>query len=64
MERSDYVTLVAVVIATFVGAVVPAIAVFGFDKNSHETINEGPTTAKILATYMVEKGKPLATPVP
>jgi quercetin dioxygenase-like cupin family protein len=30
----------------------------------HETINEGPAPAKILATYMVEKGKPLATPVP
>lgn len=34
MERSDYVTLVAVVVATFFGAVVPAIAMFGFDKNS------------------------------
>jgi quercetin dioxygenase-like cupin family protein len=30
----------------------------------HETINEGPAPAKILATYMVEKGKPLATPAP
>jgi len=27
----------------------------------HETTNEGTTTAKILATYTVEKGKPLAT---
>lgn len=30
----------------------------------HETINEGPAMAKILATYVVEKGKPLATPAP
>src|SRR5207245_8626817 len=30
----------------------------------HETTNEGTTVAKILATYMVEKGKPLATPLP
>ncbi len=30
----------------------------------HETANEGPTMAKILATYTVEKGKPLATPLP
>jgi len=34
MERSDYVTLIAVVVATFVLAIVPAIARFGFDKNS------------------------------
>jgi len=30
----------------------------------HETANEGPTVARILATYTVEKGKPLATPFP
>jgi len=30
----------------------------------HETTNEGTTVAKILATYMVEKGNPLATPLP
>ena len=30
----------------------------------HETVNEGPAMAKILATYVVEKGKPLATPAP
>ena len=30
----------------------------------HETANEGPTMAKILATYTVEKGKPLATSLP
>jgi hypothetical protein len=34
MERSDYVTLIGVVVATFLGAIVPAIAMFGFDKNS------------------------------
>lgn len=30
----------------------------------HETVNEGAAMAKILATYMVEKGKPLATSLP
>jgi quercetin dioxygenase-like cupin family protein len=30
----------------------------------HETANEGPTMARILVTYTVEKGKPLATSVP
>jgi quercetin dioxygenase-like cupin family protein len=30
----------------------------------HETTNEGTTMAKILATYTVEKGKPLATSLP
>jgi quercetin dioxygenase-like cupin family protein len=30
----------------------------------HETVNEGATLARILATYTVEKGKPLATSVP
>lgn len=30
----------------------------------HDGTNEGPGTAKVLATYIVEKGKPLATPVP
>jgi quercetin dioxygenase-like cupin family protein len=30
----------------------------------HETANEGTTAAKILATYVVEKGKPLATSIP
>jgi quercetin dioxygenase-like cupin family protein len=30
----------------------------------HETANEGTSMARILATYTVEKGKPLATPVP
>jgi quercetin dioxygenase-like cupin family protein len=30
----------------------------------HETANEGTTVAKLLATYTVEKGKPLATPLP
>jgi quercetin dioxygenase-like cupin family protein len=30
----------------------------------HETANEGPTTAKILVTYTVEKGKPLAASLP
>jgi len=30
----------------------------------HETINESGAPAKILATYTVEKGKPLATPSP
>ena len=34
MERSDYVTLIAVVVATFFAAIVPAIVIFGFDKNS------------------------------
>ena len=34
MERSDYLTLISVVVATFFAAVVPAIVVFGFDKNS------------------------------
>jgi surface polysaccharide O-acyltransferase-like enzyme len=34
MERSDYITLIAVVVGTFLAAVVPAIAMFGFDKNS------------------------------
>ena len=29
----------------------------------HETANEGTTAAKILATYVVEKGKPLATSI-
>ena len=30
----------------------------------HNATNTGSGTAKILATYIVEKGKPLATPVP
>jgi hypothetical protein len=30
----------------------------------HETINGSGAPAKILATYTVEKGKPLATPAP
>jgi quercetin dioxygenase-like cupin family protein len=30
----------------------------------HDGTNEGKTTTKVLATYIVEKGKPLATPVP
>jgi quercetin dioxygenase-like cupin family protein len=30
----------------------------------HETANEGTALARILATYTVEKGKPLATPFP
>jgi quercetin dioxygenase-like cupin family protein len=29
----------------------------------HEASNEGKTTAKLLATFIVEKGKPLITPV-
>ena len=29
----------------------------------HDAMNEGTATAKVLATYVVEKGKPLATPV-
>ena len=29
----------------------------------HDGTNEGTGTAKVLATYIVEKGKPLATPV-
>jgi quercetin dioxygenase-like cupin family protein len=31
---------------------------------THNARNTGTTTAKVLATYIVEKGKPLATPVP
>jgi hypothetical protein len=34
MDRSDYVTLLVVVIATFVLAILPGIALYGFDKNS------------------------------
>jgi|SRR5882724_7326367 len=34
MERSDQLTLIGVVIATFVVAVLPGILVFGLDKNS------------------------------
>lgn len=30
----------------------------------HNATNNGSTMAKILATYIVEKGKPLATPAP
>jgi quercetin dioxygenase-like cupin family protein len=31
---------------------------------THNATNVGSGTARILATYIVEKGKPLATPVP
>ena len=31
---------------------------------THNATNVGTGTARILATYIVEKGKPLATPVP
>jgi quercetin dioxygenase-like cupin family protein len=31
---------------------------------THNARNTGTATAKVLATYIVEKGKPLATPVP
>jgi hypothetical protein len=30
----------------------------------HAAKNAGTTMAKVLSTYVVEKGKPLATPVP
>ena len=30
----------------------------------HNATNTGSTTARILATYIVDKGKPLATPAP
>ena len=30
----------------------------------HNATNTGSRTARVLATYIVEKGKPLATPVP
>lgn len=30
----------------------------------HAATNKGPGAARILATYVVEKGKPLATPAP
>ena len=30
----------------------------------HNATNKGTTTTRILATYVVEKGKPLATPAP
>lgn len=30
----------------------------------HNVLNEGPAAAAILGTYIVEKGKPLATPAP
>jgi quercetin dioxygenase-like cupin family protein len=30
----------------------------------HNATNSGSTQARVLATYIVEKGKPLATPVP
>ena len=30
----------------------------------HDATNEGTGIAKVIATYIVEKGKPLATPVP
>jgi quercetin dioxygenase-like cupin family protein len=48
----------------------PTITIKGGDSffveagRPHETVNEGTTTARILATYTVEKGKPLATPFP
>ena len=36
----------------------------GFAVLAGSTItNTGPTTARVLATYIVEKGKPIATPV-
>ena len=31
---------------------------------AHNTTNHGTTTARVLAVYLVEKGKPLAEPVP
>lgn len=34
MDRSDYVTLVVIVLITFVAVVVPGIVMFGFDQNS------------------------------
>ena len=30
----------------------------------HDGKNEGPGTAKVVSTYVVEKGKPLASPAP
>jgi len=30
----------------------------------HNARNTGATLAKVLATYVIEKGKPVATPVP
>ena len=30
----------------------------------HNATNSGPGTARVVATYLVEKGKPLATPAP
>jgi quercetin dioxygenase-like cupin family protein len=30
----------------------------------HNATNKGPGAARVLVTYVVEKGKPLATPVP
>ena len=30
----------------------------------HNATNTGPGSAKVLATYIVEKGKPIATAVP
>ena len=30
----------------------------------HNATNTGPGTARVVATYLVEKGKPLATPAP
>lgn len=30
----------------------------------HDGSNEGPATTKVLTTYVVEKGKPLASPAP
>lgn len=32
-------------------------------KRVHDAKNTGPTPAKILGIYLVEKGQPLATPV-
>jgi quercetin dioxygenase-like cupin family protein len=39
------------------GVLIPAGSV-------HNAKNDGKATARVLATYIVEKGKPLATPVP
>jgi quercetin dioxygenase-like cupin family protein len=30
----------------------------------HNATNSGPGTARVVATYLVEKGKPMATPAP
>ena len=34
------------------------------NEGAHNTTNKGTTTARVLAIYLVEKGKPLAEPVP